>query len=61
MSHYLATKSTKIIFFLKEKKMSSLNGTIEENFLLIELANRELREDLIIALMLISNEKQKFQ
>ena len=41
--------------------MSSKKKTIEENFLLIELANRELREDLIIALMLISNEKQKFQ
>ena len=33
---------------------------LEDDFLLIELLNRELREDLNIALMLISDEKKSF-
>ncbi len=40
--------------------MTSIAQTNKEKLIVMELANRELRQDLTIALMLISNKKQSF-
>ena len=40
--------------------MTSNGETDQESLIVMELAHRELRQDLMIALMLISNKKQSF-
>ena len=43
-----------------DTKMSSKEETNEESLIVMELANRELRRDLTLALNLISNKKDTF-
>ena len=40
--------------------MSSMNKIDQESLVVLELANREMRQDLKLALILISNKKQTF-
>ena len=40
--------------------MSSINKKDQESLAVLELANRQLRQDLKLALILISNKKQTF-
>ena len=40
--------------------MSSMNKIDQESLVVLELANRQLRQDLTLALILISNKKQTF-
>ncbi len=41
--------------------MSSKEETDKKSLIIMEMANRELRQDLTLALILISNKKQTFQ
>ena len=46
---------------LAEFKMSSMSKIDQENLVVIELANRQLIQDLAFALIAISNKKQNFK
>ena len=49
-----------IFFYVLENKMSSMNKIDQESLAVMELANRQLRQDLKLALILISRKKQTF-
>ena len=49
-----------IFFYILENKMSSMNKIDQESLAVMELSNRQLRQDLTLALILISNKKQTF-